>query len=687
VSAPTPVTLPPPAPCEARFGTLLCDPERWLEDTGDPRVVDWLRAHDERARARFDHQATADALYRRMIEIAVGRSKPPPEASPGTPPPGSKPRPTLRRGADGVELVRPDGQTSVAFPSPPSPYSLGAHRISGDARYACVERVIDGHDRRELLVRALDDAAGAPDVLEGIDGGEVVWDPARQGLYYSYQPAGVPHPGRFGSREIRFHRVGSAQTGDPIIVEASGDRNASSAKEPLALVKGRYLLAVLRGVGEQGPRLRVVDVGVTPPLGHDLVAPDGMVDGAREDDGKLVITVEHPDGWRSARRVAAWGPSAPEPLRRFGPADHYVGSWRVGPYVIVRFGAGSSERYEVCDRDLHRLMEWTAPPGETQSFEAIGDDLRVRTSGLQTVEEVAQVSPRKQTSTVVWRAQSPWDPDRFVVEVLEASSEDGARVPVTVLRGKATPLDGTAALWTHVYGGFRWTQISPFSPMVAAWVESGGVYAVVHARGGLEWGREWNAASLRTRHMLTVFDYAAGVRALQAKGYGRPATTMLEGLSHGGLIASRTGVGWPDLASVVLARVPLVDMVHFAERGRGGVPEYGDPDNWQELASLLQLSTLHALRPTVRYPAFFVTGASHDERVDLMHPAKLVGALERLSPETPVFLKVDWRGGHLGGGPEDPERATAEALAWLRERTAAELGRAREVAPSAPARP
>ena len=52
-----------------------------------------------------------------------------------------------------------------------------------------------------------------------------------------------------------------------------------------------------------------------------------------------------------------------------------------------------------------------------------------------------------------------------------------------------------------------------------------------------------------------------------------------------------------------------------------------------------------------------------------MHAAKLVAALERASPENEVVLKVDWQGGHLGGGGEPFERSMAEALAWLQERS------------------
>ncbi|MEO8799124.1 MAG: prolyl oligopeptidase family serine peptidase, partial [Polyangiaceae bacterium] len=99
-----------------------------------------------------------------------------------------------------------------------------------------------------------------------------------------------------------------------------------------------------------------------------------------------------------------------------------------------------------------------------------------------------------------------------------------------------------------------------------------------------------------------------------------------------------------------------------------GVTEYGDPDDARERPALARLSAIEAIHHGQRYPAFFITTATHDERVDPAHPFALASALESASPANEVYVRVDWAGGHLGGGDEPFEKKMAEALAWLVER-------------------
>ena len=52
----------------------------------------------------------------------------------------------------------------------------------------------------------------------------------------------------------------------------------------------------------------------------------------------------------------------------------------------------------------------------------------------------------------------------------------------------------------------------------------------------------------------------------------------------------------PDLQRVVLATVPLTDMIRFPIFGRGGVSEYGDPDDAEDFKALLSFSPYHRVK-------------------------------------------------------------------------------------------
>ena len=64
-------------------------------------------------------------------------------------------------------------------------------------------------------------------------------------------------------------------------------------------------------------------------------------------------------------------------------------------------------------------------------------------------------------------------------------------MPVTVLRLKSTPVDGTAPLLLYGYGSYGLTMPAGFSTTVLSVVDRGVVYAIAHVRGGAAKGRQW----------------------------------------------------------------------------------------------------------------------------------------------------------------------------------------------------
>jgi prolyl oligopeptidase len=75
-------------------------------------------------------------------------------------------------------------------------------------------------------------------------------------------------------------------------------------------------------------------------------------------------------------------------------------------------------------------------------------------------------------------------------------------------------------------------------------------------------------------------------------------------------------------------------------------------------------SPRRTVRDGVRYPAFFVTAASKDERAHPMHARKLIAALQHASTGGEVLLKVLWDAGHGGGGKDDPDQVIVEGTAF-----------------------
>jgi prolyl oligopeptidase len=120
--------------------------------------------------------------------------------------------------------------------------------------------------------------------------------------------------------------------------------------------------------------------------------------------------------------------------------------------------------------------------------------------------------------------------------------------------------------------------------------------------------------------------------------------------------------------------VPLLDMVRYPEflLGRLWVPEYGDPDDPDQLEWLLAYSPYHHVVDGTCYPATLLTTAEGDSRVHPFHARKMAARLQEASScqaENPVLLREERDAGHGQGKPVSRQAADlADALGFLLER-------------------
>src|SRR5262249_37500537 len=84
------------------------------------------------------------------------------------------------------------------------------------------------------------------------------------------------------------------------------------------------------------------------------------------------------------------------------------------------------------------------------------------------------------------------DVNAFEPTEVEVASSAGVTVPLSIVHRRGMKLDGTAPTWLSVYGSYGISTEPRFEPRRVAWLESGGIYAVCHARGGGERGEPWH---------------------------------------------------------------------------------------------------------------------------------------------------------------------------------------------------
>lgn len=154
-----------------------------------------------------------------------------------------------------------------------------------------------------------------------------------------------------------------------------------------------------------------------------------------------------------------------------------------------------------------------------------------------------------------------FDASDYVTERIYAHARDGVRVPISLVRHKNTPVDGTAPLLLYGYGSYGYGLDATFSAPRLSLLDRGFIYAVAHIRGGQELGRAWYESGKLHNKKNSSTDFIDSAEHLVAARYADPERTYAMGGSAGGLLVGAVMNMRPDLFHGIVAQVPWVDVV------------------------------------------------------------------------------------------------------------------------------
>jgi len=261
---------------------------------------------------------------------------------------------------------------------------------------------------------------------------------------------------------------------------------------------------------------------------------------------------------------------------------------------------------------------------------------------------------RERTLRKVQQVPSGHDAADYVVERLNAPASDGQLVPVTVLRRKSTPVDGSAPLLLYGYGSYGIPMGASFSTSRLSLVDRGWIFAIAHIRGGSDKGWNWFLDARRFTKKNTFTDFIAAAEHLIDRRYARAGNIVAQGGSAGGLLMGAVANMRPELWAGIIGQVPFVDVINTMSDTSLPLtppewPEWGNPiEDGEAYDYMWSYSPYDQIKPQA-YPAILATGGLSDPRVTYWEPAKWVA---RLRPATtsgkPVLLKINMEAGHGG---------------------------------------
>ncbi len=658
------------------------DPYYWLRDRDNPEVISYLEAENAFAAGQTHH---IEGFRKLLFDEMVGRI----QETDLSVPVKDGPYWYYSRTEDGkdysirvrkLESMDAEEQLLLDLNQLDHEYiGLGAFSVSPDHNILAYSLDTSGREVYDLRFIDLRTGEHLPDVIEGITR-NIAWANDNATVFYTQQDEALrPH-------QIARHTLG--QTGEDTVVWTEED---DKFRTYIWRTRSNGFL-VIGSFSSLTTEMRVLDAN-TPDgdfkvfskrhLGHEYSIE-------HQGDRWLVLTndSDDADGKHDQRAVnsklmevsvggdtdrTAWKELIAHrddvTLQGVDTFDRFVViNEREGGLAHLRvmdLQTGSDTRMEMPE-SLYTVYGSDNPNYDTTTFR-IGYQSMVTPRSVFDVDLV--------TGERILLKETPvlggYDRTQYTTERRWATSADGTKVPMSVLRRNDTPIDAGAPLLLYGYGSYG-AKLDPwFSSARLSLVDRGVIVVVCHPRGGGEMGETWYRRGKFHEKQNTFTDFAACGDHLVNDGWTTRENMAIQGGSAGGLLMGAVINQRPDLAARVVAQVPFVDVVttmldESIPLTAGEWEEWGDPRKREYFDTMLAYSPYDNVT-SQDYPDMLVTAGLHDPRVQYWEPAKWVAKLRvTKTGDSQLLLKTNMAAGHSGksgryGAIED----VAYVYAWL----------------------
>ncbi len=651
-------------------GVTVEDPYQWLEDWSSEEVKAWSAAQNTAARAYLDALPHRAAIAREVEALTGGDTTSYYSAQrvgeqawfmKYAPP---KQQPFL------VQVAASGDQASERVVFDPLTFdesgntSVEWFRISPDGKLVAIALTQAGAEVADLHVFDIQTGKPVDTVLPRVNGptagGDLSWDADSSGFYYTR----YPREGEKSAEDSNFYqqlwhrKLGTTLDADRYEIGALFDRIAE-IRVYQHLPSGKVL--VIMQYGDSGKfQLHLRDANGSWHRVADY--DDRMVQATFIDADTLLVLSRKssPRGNFLRMDISDLPKVEVQPLLSAGDFA-FASDFYDDPTFIVHRDkiyaktlAGGPEGLQVYDLNGAPL------PSPELGVVGIGQILPWDDGVM--LREYSYLAPTnwllfdgKRSSRYALSSTSPVSFDNAVVERKLARSKDGTEVPVNIIMGKDTRLDGSNPLLLTGYGGYGISLSPGFNPVRKLWLDQGGIIAIANLRGGGEFGDEWHQQGMLT-HKQNVFDDFYGVaKYLVEAGYTNNRKLAIEGGSNGGLLMGAMITQHPEAFGAVISHVGIYDSlrVELSPNGAFNIPEFGTVQDPDQFRALFAYSPYHHVTRAAYPPILFMTG-ENDGRVDPMHSRKMTAALQaNTTSGKPVLLRTSSNTGHGSGTPYD----------------------------------
>jgi prolyl oligopeptidase len=662
-------------------GVKVEDPYQWLEQDDAAEVKAWSEAQNTRTRAYLDKLPDRATLEKTLTEWFAKTS--PSYSSlvsrPGVlfamkfQPPKQQPMLVTLASADDLKsekvLLDPNaidakGTTAIDWFVP-----------SLDGKMVAVSLSQGGSEDGALHFYEVATGKALPDTLAHVQyptaGGSAAWNADGTGIYYTRYPRKGERPDADLNfyQQVYFHKLATPEASDAYSVGKEFPRIAEIALQ--ASRDGKTILATVAN-GDGGD------------FAHYLLGPDGawkqltqfsdQIKQARvgRDNALYLLSRENAPRGKILRMpldkpelasATMIVPASDAVIEGMVPTANvlYVQDLLGSPSQIRRFGLdGKGE-------ELIPIPKISA----VQGMLALEDDslLFNDVSFTQPAAWIHCVEGKTEPVRTALVGTTPVSFDDIEVTREFATSRDGTKIPLNIVRKKGTKLDGRNPTLLYGYGGYSASQSPSFSFARRLWFDRGGVYVVANIRGGGEFGEEWHKAGNLTKKQNVFDDFAAAAAYLIKQKWTNSQKLAIQGGSNGGLLMGALLTQHPELMRAVVSSVGIYDMlrVELAPNGAFNVTEFGTVKDPEQFKALYAYSPYHHVVDGTKYPAILMMTGANDGRVAPYHSRKMIARLgEANKSDKPILLRTSSSAGHgIGTALSERIKQLADTYSFL----------------------
>jgi prolyl oligopeptidase len=673
-------------------GVTITDPYRWLEDAADPQVEAWSDAQNARARKVLDaipgrtemrttlkQLITATSSSHSDLHLAGGKLfamfSDPSKQQPLLVVMSTAADPASQRIVLDPNALDAKGGIAIDWYVPSPDGSRVALSLSQGGSEDGTLHMIDVATGKEI-------DKPIPAVQYPTAGGTAAWTADSQALWYTRFPGPErAEADRHFYQQVYFHRLGADAAKDPLVL---GEKDGLPRIAEVILDNRYTTKAVLASV----------QLGDGGKFAHWVLYENGTKQQVSGFDDQVVAAVIGPDDgiYMISRAGAPKGKVLKASLTDPQAADAKLivpagndaivsDSWQRSltlskDRLFVTDIIGGPNQVRVFDHDGKQLGKIPLPDvSAVDQIEALpdGDVLYSISTYLRPRYYARWSAASHKSAETKLQVTSPVKFDDAEVVRTFATSKDGTKVPVNIIRRKGTVLNGDNATLLYGYGGYGINLTPHFlGPRWRLWLDAGAIYAEANIRGGGEYGEDWHRQGALTNKQNVFDDFAAAAKDLIDKKYTRPEKLALMGGSNGGLLMGALITQHPELADTVVSQVGIYDMlrVELDPNGAFNTQEFGTVKDPAQFKALYAYSPYHHVKDGVKYPAVLMMTGANDGRVNPMQSRKFAAALQAATAsDAPILLRVSKNSGHgIGSSLDERVDEQADTLAFLYER-------------------